>query len=110
MYLLIKEHKMPVKKAVWFHQRLIGLMFQKKLKYGMLFKHTNSVHTFFMKVNIDIVGLNEKNEVIFKAVDIPKNKIVSINNKIKNTSILEMPKNTSRLLKIGDRLTFVSKD
>lgn len=110
MYLLIKDHKMPVKKAFWFHQRLIGLMGQKKLKYGMLFKHCNSVHTFFMKVNIDIVGLNEKNEVIYKAIDIPKNKIIKINYKNKKTSILEMPKNTSRLLKIGDILTFVSKD
>lgn len=110
MYLLIKGHKMPVKKAFWFHQRLIGLMFQKKLKYAMLFRHTNSVHTFFMKVNIDIVGINNENVVIFKAVNIPKNQIVTIKNSIKNTSILEMPKDTSRLISIGDKLTFVSED
>ena len=104
MYLIINDHKMLIKKAFWFHQRLIGLSFKKKLKYAMLFKYTNSVHTFFMKVNIDIVAINEENIVIFKAVDVPKNKIISVKNKVRNTTILELPRNTSKYLKIGQKI------
>lgn len=109
MYLIINEHKMLVKNAFWFHQRLIGLSFKKKLKYAMLFKHVNSIHTFFMKVNIDIVAINEENVVIFKAQDVPKNQIITIKNKIKNTSVLELPRNTSKYLKIGQKVLFVKE-
>lgn len=110
MYLLIKGHKMPVKKAVWPHQRFMGLMFKKKIKYAIWFPYTNSIHTFFMKTNIDVVGFNREYVITYKAVNIPKNQLIMIKSKIKNTSILEMPQNTSKLLKIGDKLTFVSKD
>ena len=52
---------------------------------------------------------NKNNEIIFKAQNIGKNQIVKINNKIKNTSVLELPCNTSKKLKIGEKLTFISE-
>ena len=109
MYLIIDNNKILIKKAKSFFSRFMGLMGKKDFNYGLFLKKTNSVHTFFMKENIDIIGLNNNNEVIYKAQNIPKNQIIKINNKIKNTSILELPSNTSKKIKIGDQLTFISK-
>ena len=109
MYLMINDHKFLIKKANSFFKRLFGLMGKENIDYGLFFKKTNSVHTFFMKENIDIIGLNKNNEIIFKAQNIGKNQIIKINNKIKNTSVLELPCNTSKKLKIGEKLTFISE-
>ena len=59
-----------------------------------------------MKTSIDVIAIDEENKIIFKGVNIPKNKIVSIKNPIKKTSIIELPSNTSHNLKIGEKLTF----
>lgn len=109
MYLLINNNRIPVKEAKSFFKRFKGLMGKKNIDYGMLFKHTNSVHTFFMKENIDIIAINEKFEVIYKAQNIEKNKIIKVKNKIKNTSIIELPSNASKKIKVGQKLTFVSE-
>ena len=109
MYLIIDNNKILIKKANSFYKRFLGLMGKKNIDYGLLFKKTNSIHTFFMKENIDIIGLNKNNEVIFKALNIPKNQIIKINNKQKNTSVLELPSNTSKKFKIGEKLTFISE-
>ena len=69
--------------------------------YGILFPKCNSIHTFFMKENIDIIGLDENKEVIYKYENLPKNKIIKINNERKNTSILEMPQNSTKKIRIG---------
>lgn len=109
MKIIIDNKEIEVKKANTFFKKLMGFMGKKNINYGILFKNTNSIHTFFMKENIDIIGLNDKNEIIYKAINIPKNKIIVINNSIKNTSVLELPSNTSINLKIGDKLSFISK-
>lgn len=87
-----------------FKTRLIGLMGKTNIDYGIYFPYCNSIHTFFMKENIDCIGLNEFNEVIFLKTNLSKNKIVKINRNIKKTSILELPKNTCYSLNIGDKL------
>ena len=90
-----------------FFKKLKCFMFKKNFKYAMLFKHTNSIHTFFMKENIDVIGIDKNDIVIYKALNIPKNKIIIIKNK--NASILEMPAFKGKNLKIGDKLTFIRK-
>lgn len=89
-----------------FHQRLLGLIGKKNINYGMLFPSCNSIHTYFMKENIDIIGLDENNEVIYKYENLDKNRIIKINNDIKKTSILELPANTSKKIRIGTILIF----
>lgn len=109
MYLLLNNKELKIRNANTFLKRLIGLLGEKEILSGMFFPHTNSVHTFFMKTNIDILALDENNEVILKCVDVPKNKIITVKNKVKKTSILELPSNTSQGIKIGDKLTFIRK-
>lgn len=84
----------------------MGLMGKTNIDYGMLFSKCNSVHTFFMKEEIDIIGLNELNEIIFIERNCKKNKIIQIHSSIKKTSILELPKNASLSMQLGDTLTF----
>ena len=102
------DEYIKVIKANTFFKKLMGFMFKKNFKYAMLFKHTNSIHTFFMEENIDVIGIDKNDIVIYKALNIPKNKIIIIKNK-KNTSILEMPAFKGKSLKIGEKLTFIRK-
>lgn len=102
----IKSKKLTIKEAKNIFQRFFGLMGKKEINNAIIFKKCNSVHTFFMKSPIDIIAINEDNEIIFKAINIPKNKIIKVKNPIKKTSIIELPPNTSNDLKIGEILTF----
>ena len=94
-----KQYKIVIAKS--FFKRLFGLMGKKNIDFGILFPKCNSIHTFFMKKNIDIVGLDENNEVIYKYENLPKNKIIKMNNDRKKTSILELPKSASSKIKVG---------
>lgn len=106
MYLKTNKEKYEIIIADNFHKRLMGLMGKKNINFGMLFLKCNSIHTYFMKENIDIVGLDENNEVIYKYENLPKNRIIKINYDIKKTSILELPANSSKKIKIGTILIF----
>ncbi len=53
--------------ASTFLERLKGLMFDRSLGEdfdGMLIKQCNSIHTFFMNYNIDVLFLNKNLKVI----------------------------------------------
>ena len=106
MYLTIGKTKYKIIKASSFFKRLKGLMGKTSINYGMLFPNCNSIHTYFMKENIDIVGLDENNEVIYKYQNLQKNQIIHINNHKKKTSILELPNNASKKIKLNSILLF----
>ena len=106
MYLKLGKNKYNIIIAKSFFKRLIGLMGKKDINYGMFFPKCNSIHTFFMKENIDIVGLDENNEVIYKYENLPKNKVIKINYDRKKTSILELPANSTAKIRIGTLLIF----
>ena len=110
MYLKTNKQDYPIIIANSFSKRLIGLMGKKDINYGMLFPKCNSIHTYFMKENIDIVGLDENNEVIYKYENLDKNRIIKINYDPKKTSILELPHNTSQSLKLGNKLFLEFED
>lgn len=44
--------------------RMKGLMFKKEIINGLLITPCNSIHTFFMKADIDVIYLNKKGEVV----------------------------------------------
>ncbi len=106
----IKNLNIPIIKAESFKSRLLGLIGKTNLNYGMFFSRCNGIHTFFMKEEIDIIGLNELNIIIFLEKNVQPNKIIKINRHIKKTSILELPHNTSNDLHVGDKLFFEFKD
>ena len=68
--------KIKIYEAKTFKQRLFGLMFKKNINYALLFKNCNSIHTFFMKENIDVIMCDSNNNILFFYKDLPKNKII----------------------------------
>lgn len=110
MTLKIGKNEYNIIVASNFKTRLYGLMGKTNIDYGMLFPACNSVHTFFMKEEIDIVGLDINHEVIYKQECAHPNQIIRIKNEQNKTSILELPKNASKKIKIGQILLFKDKD
>ena len=64
MKLIINDKEFEIKECIKFKDRLFGLMFKKNFNYGLLFDNCNSIHTIFMKEAIDVIGLDEKNNVV----------------------------------------------
>lgn len=106
MYLKTNNKTYNIIIANTFYKRLTGLIGQKNINFGMLFPKCNSIHTYFMKESIDIVGLDENNEVIYKYENLNPNRIIKIKNDIKKTTILELPSNSSQKIRIGTILIF----
>ena len=69
-------------------------MFTKKIDHALLFSKCNSIHTFFMKANIDVIMTDKSNKVIAIYKNVGKNKIIS-NKKAYNT--LELPVNMYKI-------------
>lgn len=86
-----------------FKDKLLGLMFKKNIDYSLLIKNCKSIHTFFMKENIDVLLLDKNNKILDIKRNIKPNKIVIFKNK-KRTNILEMPNNSSLKYKINDTI------
>lgn len=61
-----KEILNKVRTADTFNLRAMGLMFKQSMGEmdGLLLQPCNSIHTFFMKFNIDVVFMNRHNEII----------------------------------------------
>ncbi len=61
-----------------FSKRLIGYMFRKRPHYdALLLKPCNSIHTFFMKFNIDVLFLNEDMRIIKKIENLKPGQVVT---------------------------------
>ena len=84
-----------------FYLKLKGLMFQKDINYGMYFPYTNKLHTFFMRENIDIIGLDSNNIICDIYQNVKPNKIIILKNSI---HALELPANSKNSYKIGDKI------
>lgn len=106
MKLKLGKKHLNIKVATSFYDRLVGLMGQKNIDYGILFPKCNSIHTYFMKEPIDVIALDNNNKIIFKIVALPKNKIFKVDKKQRSTAILELPANSSTSLKLGDKINF----
>ena len=94
---------MKIVKANSFFMKFKGLMFKKNVNYGMLFYKTNMIHTFFMRINIDIYGLDDNLIIIEKRKNIKPCSVVVLKNS-KNT--LKIPSSLDYEMNIGDRIKF----
>ena len=94
---------MKIITAKTYMQRLTGLMGKKNINYGMFFPNVSSIHTFFMKESIDVIGLNNKMIVTSIYENVKPNKILILKD-AKHT--LELPKGKSKHYHIGQRVKF----
>lgn len=97
--------KFKIIKADTILSRFLGFMFKPKADYGIVFFNCRSVHTFFMRFNLDILYLDNDNRVLKIKKDLSPWKIAK---PVKNSStILEIPSNlTDTSLLLGKRIEF----
>ncbi len=92
-----------------FSTRLKGLMGKKSLgeNDGLLIKPCNSIHTFFMKFNIDVVFIDKNNRII----SIYRNMLPWKFSKIyfESQFCIEGNKECFKDLKIGDKINIIKK-
>lgn len=74
-----------------FYSRFKGFMFQKDIKNALLFNNCNSIHTFFMKCNIDVIMCDKENNIIYYYNNLGKNKVILPKKKVYKT--IELPVN-----------------
>ena len=86
-----------------FFSRLRGFMFNKDINHALLFNKCNSIHTFFMKENIDIIMTDKNNKIIYIKNNLSKNKMIWPKRKVYYT--YELPANYNTY-KINEYLQF----
>ena len=74
-----------------FYSRFKGFMFEKNIDRALLFNKCNSVHTFFMKNNIDIIMCDKDNIILYIYNNVNKNKIIWPKKKV--SKVYELPVN-----------------
>ena len=106
MFAIINSKNYVVNNMDTFYKRLKGLMFVKRsIKEIYYFPNCASIHTYFMKQNIDVCIIDKNNKIIYLKENVKPKKII-IKNGGKHT--LEMPLGICKHLKIGD--TLIIKD
>ena len=65
-----------IKKCQNFKTRLLGMMFKLETKLIYLFPKCNSIHTFFMLQNIDVIMLNKDFKVLYIFKNVKPNRII----------------------------------
>lgn len=97
------------KKADNFFLRLIGLMFRKNMAddEALIFYYTPSIHTFFMRMSIDVVFLGKNMQVIRIVESLRPWKVISC---FRSFVTIELPaqKISKSPLEIGDILEIAS--
>ena len=101
MYIEMDNKKYNVILMNSFFERLKGLMFKEEpIKDIYLFPRCSSIHTYFMKQNIDVCILDKNCCVLYKKENVkPRSIIIK-----KGYYTLEMPLNTVKNINIGQKL------
>lgn len=69
-----KEFNLVIAKS--FFKKLLGLMFKKEISENLVFIHCSSIHTFFMRKNIDVIFFDKDKKLLKVHKDVHKNKIL----------------------------------
>lgn len=111
--LISKENEVVLENVVIadsFFSRLKGLMGKNTIKddEGLLIRPCNSIHTFFMKFNLDIAFI-DKNFIVLEIYrDLAPNKLSKIYKKSK--FVIESKTGSLYKLKKGEQIQIVNKD
>lgn len=77
MYIEIKKEKITILYCNTFLKRLFGMMFKKrKQKIIYCFPKCNSIHTFFMFQNIDVIMTDKENKIMYTYQNIKPNCLI----------------------------------
>lgn len=90
-----------------FFSRSVGLLSKKSLNKGegLIIKPCCSVHTFFMRFNIDVLFINKKNEVIALYENVAPWRVLPIHPTSHYVIELKANEITNKNIEKGDSLT-----
>lgn len=91
MKLVYKKKEIQLTECTTFFSRLKGFMFEKNINKALLFNKCNSIHTFFMKENIDVILCNDNNEILHYYQNLSPNHIILPKKNV--TKVFELPVN-----------------
>lgn len=91
MKLIYGDKEIKIVECKSFLSRLKGFMFKRKIEYALLFNKCNSIHTFFMKSNIDVIMCDKDNMVLCYYKDLGRNKIILPKKNV--CKVIELPVN-----------------
>ncbi len=83
MKLKYNDKELELVNCKTFFQRLKGFMFTNKVDKALLFDKCNSIHTFFMKKNIDIIMCDKDNNILYYYPNLSKNNVILPKKKVK---------------------------
>lgn len=89
MKLIYNNKEITLVECKTFFSRFKGFMLQKNIDKALLFNNCNSIHTFFMKQNIDVILCNKNNEILYYYKNLPPNKIILGKNNVHK--VFELP-------------------
>ena len=101
MKLLYKNKDIDLYNCRSFFSRFKGFMMEKNINRALLFDKCNSIHTFFMKENIDVIMCDNNNVILFYYKNMGKNKVIIPKKGV--TKVFETPGNYFDI-KIGERM------
>lgn len=101
MLLIYQSKKINLYECTSFISRLKGFMFQKEINFSLLFNKCNSIHTFFMKENIDVIMCDKNDVILYYYPNLKKNKIILPKKQV--YKVYETPANYFNI-KINDKM------
>ena len=104
MKLVYKNKDIELIECKSFYSRFMGFMGKKSIDNALLFNRCNSIHTFFMKENIDVIMCDKNNVVKYYYAKLGKNRIILP--KIGVYKVFELP-TLYFDIKIGDELEVI---
>ena len=91
MKLIYNNKYINIIKCDSFFSRLKGFMFKKNINHALLFDKCNSIHTFFMKSNIDVIMCDKDNNIVYYYNNFSRNKVILPKKNVYKT--IELPVN-----------------
>ena len=101
MKLIYKDKSINLIECRKFFSRLKGFMFEKKIDHALLFNTCNSIHTFFMRTNIDVIMCDRNNNILYFYNNLKRNKIIWPKKKV--VKVIELPVDYFNI-KIGEKI------
>ena len=88
---MYNKKEIDIKLCNDFFSRLRGFMFVKEINHALLFNNCNSIHTFFMRSNIDVIMCDKDNKILYYYNNLVKNKIIFPKKNV--FKVIELPVN-----------------
>ena len=101
MKLVYKKKEIQLTECTTFFSRLKGFMFEKNINKALLFDKCNSIHTFFMRENIDVLLCDKDNKILYYYPNLSPNHIILPKKNV--TKVFELPVNYFNI-KTNERL------